>query len=148
MGDIPKDKYNEIVDAIALFDQTGDGKLSYLDIPKMLRAMGLNPVGTDIQKVLDDYKSKDRIDLETFLPIYTDFCKIKPPVKEDFIEGFKVFDRDGHGTIDSGNFRAMLCNRGDSRLTEEEADTILEGHEDTVKGEVNYNQLIDFVMAE
>lgn len=148
MGDVPKEKYNEIVDAFALFDQQGDGKLSYLDIPKMLRSMGLNPVGTDIDKVLEDYKAKERIDLETFLPVYTDFCKIKPPVKEDFIEGFKVFDRDGHGTIDSGNFRAMLCNRGDSRLTEIEADTILEGHEDVAKGEVNYNQLIDFVMAE
>lgn len=148
MSDISKDKMDEINDAFNLFDQQGDGKLDYQDIPKMLRSLGLNPVGTDIEKVLEDYKSKERIDVETFLPIYTDFCKIKPPVKEDFIEGFKVFDRDGHGTIDSGNFRAMLCNRGDSRLSEQEADTILEGHEDVAKGSVNYNELIDFVMAE
>ena len=148
MADIPKDKIDEINDAFSLFDQQGDGKLDYKDIPKMLRSLGLNPVGSDVDKVIEDYKSKDRIDVETFLPIYSDFCKIKPPIKEDFIEGFKVFDREGNGTIDSGNFRALLCNRGDSRLTEEEADVILEGHEDTAKGEVNYNQLIDFIMAE
>jgi Ca2+-binding EF-hand superfamily protein len=147
MSEISADMLDEINDAVSLFDEQGDGKLDYLHIPKMLRSMNLNPVGTDVEKVLADYKSKERVDVETFLAVYTEFCKKKPPAKEDFLEGLKVFDRDGHGTIDSGNFRALLCNRGDSRLSEKEADVILEGHEDVAKGEVNYNELIDFVMA-
>ncbi|XP_031572470.1 myosin-2 essential light chain-like [Actinia tenebrosa] len=147
MTDIPKDKLDEINDAFSLFDEIGDGKLDYKDIPKLLRSMNLNPVGSDLEKVVEDYKSKERIDIETFLAIYSEFLKKTPPAKEDFLEGLKVFDREGHGTIDSGNFRALLCNRGDSKLTEEEADIILAGHEDVAKGEVNYNELIDFVMA-
>lgn len=148
MAEINDETMDEIEDAFALFDQNGDGKLAYKDIPRLLRALGLNPSGTDIEKVLEDYKSEGRIELETFLPIYSDFRKIKPPVKEDFIEGFKIYDREEKGVIDSANFRSMLCNRGDSRLTEEEANVILEGFEDHSKGEVNYNQLIDHIMAE
>ena len=148
MSDIAKDKLDEIRDAFAMFDEQGDGNIAYKQIAQLLRSLGLNPVGSDLEKVEGDYKAKERIDMETFLPVYSEFLKKTPPAKEDFLEGLKVFDREANGTIDSPNFRALLCNRGDSRLTEAEADTILQGHEDVAKGEVNYNELIDFVMAE
>ncbi|EDO47386.1 predicted protein [Nematostella vectensis] len=142
-----EEQLTEFRDGFMLFDQIGDGNINYDQIGKMLRAMGLNPIDGEVKKVEADFKTKERVSFEEWLPIYTEFSKKKPPAKEDFLEGLKVFDREANGKIDSGTFRGLLCNRGD-KITEEEADAILAGHEDTVKGEVDYNELIDFVMAE
>lgn len=140
------DEMAEFRDAFTLFDREGKNTIESEQIKDVLRSMGLNPVGSDIQKIERDFKGK-KVSFEEWLALY-DEEKDKPePVKEDFIEGFKVFDRDGTGSIDTGTFAALLCNKGDTKLTSEEADALLQPLEDPKKGTVAYNDLIKLVMS-
>lgn len=140
------DEMAEFRDAFTLFDQVGKGYIKPQQIKDLLRAMGLNPLGSDIEKIERDYKDKT-VSFEEWLSVYDEQKEKQAPVKEDFIEGFKVFDRDGSGSIDTGNFKGLLCNRGDSKLTHEEADILLLPLEDPKKGTVDYNALIKLVMS-
>lgn len=146
MADVSEDLMTEFKDAYTLFDRIGDGKIDGDQIPDLLRSMGLNPVGSDLKVVTDEYKDR-RVEFEQWLGIYTQFKGKYEPVREDFIEGFKCYDRDGSGTIDGASLRGMLCLRGDSKLTEDEANEMLAPIEDAKSGIVNYEELIKLVMS-
>lgn len=146
MGDLGEDMMSELRDAYTLFDQVGDGKIDGEQIPDLLRSMGLNPLGSDLKPVTDEHRGS-RVEFERFLGIYTQFRNKPEPIREDFIEGFKCYDRDNSGTIDAGTLRGMLCFRGDSKLTEEEADELLAPIEDPKNGIVSYEEIIKLVMS-
>lgn len=146
MSKVDEEMMTEMRDAYTLFDRIGDGKIDGDQIPDLLRSMGLNPVGSDLTNVTDEYKNK-RVEFEQWLGIYTQFRSKPEPVREDFIEGFKCYDRDGSGTIDGGSLRGMLCFRGDSKLTEEEANELLAPVEDPKNSIINYEELIKLVMS-
>ena len=146
MGDIGEEMMSELRDAYTLFDQVGDGKIDGEQIPDLLRSMGLNPLGSDLKPVTDEHRGS-RVEFERFLGIYTQFRNKPEPIREDFIEGFKCYDRDNSGTIDAGTLRGMLCFRGDSKLTEEEADELLAPIEDPKNGIVSYEEIIKLVMS-
>lgn len=146
MGDVGEDMMSELRDAYTLFDQVGDGKIDGEQIPDLLRSMGLNPLGSDLKPVTDEHRGS-RVEFERFLGIYTQFRNKPEPIREDFIEGFKCYDRDNSGTIDAGTLRGMLCFRGDSKLTEEEADDLLAPIEDPKNGIVSYEEIIKLVMS-
>lgn len=146
MSGISEDQMSEFRDAYTLFDRIGDGKIDADQIGDLLRSMGLNPQGSDLKQVGDDYKGK-RVEFEEWLGIYTQFRSKPEPVREDFIEGFKCYDRDGTGTIDGASLRGLLCLRGDSRLTEDEANELLAPVEDTQKNVINYEEIIKLVMS-
>lgn len=138
----------ELEEIFTLFDRTGEGKIEVAQIKDILRSAGLNPQGTDLEKLEADYKSKGSIQFPEFCAIYKEM-KAKPqPAMEDFLEFFSVFDREKSGLIDSLQLRAFLCLKGDSRLTEEEVETIVKPIEDTKKEVVPYKDLITLVMSE
>ena len=56
--------------------------------------------------------------------------------KEEMIEAFKVFDRDGNGFISKAELHHVMCNLGE-RLTEEEADEMI--READVDGDLQIN---------
>ena len=147
MANVSDDQMAEFRDAFTLFDRVGDGFIDGDQIEDMLRSMGLNPLGSDLKQVRDDFKDK-RVTFEDWLSVYMQFRSKPEPIREDFIEGFKCYDRDGTGTIDGASLRGLLCFRGDSRLGEAEADELLGPLEDTKKGMINYEELIRVVMSQ
>lgn len=60
------------------------------------------------------FLGKKRVSFEEFLPIYLS-CQQKNPEgsMEDFVEGLKVFDKDGNGFINSAELRHVLTSLGE-----------------------------------
>ena len=48
----------------------------------------------------------------------------EPPITEDAIEDFKVFDRDGHGFVSAAEIRHVMTTMGE-KFSEEEADEMI-----------------------
>ena len=57
--------------------------------------------------------------------------------EEDLREAFKVFDKNGDGTIDGKELRHTLTNIGE-KLTDEEVDEMIKKVDEDGDGKVNY----------
>lgn len=66
--------------------------------------------------------------------------------RHEFINGFKVFDKDGSGYIAQGELRYVLTNLGE-KLSDAEVDELLKGVEVDSNGRVNYEIFVDVILS-
>ncbi|GAB6032089.1 hypothetical protein CHUAL_010453 [Chamberlinius hualienensis] len=133
-------------DAFSLFDNRGDGKINISQLGDALRALGQNPTEADVKKCGLQHNHDARISFEVFLPILQSVsAKRNTDSAEDFIEGLRHFDKDGNGYISSAELRHLLTTLGE-KLTDEEVEALLAGHEDS-QGNVNYEDFVRMVMS-
>ena len=144
MPGFSEDQLSDFRDAFSLFDDRGDDKIHKTHLGEVVRALGLNPTEADIKKCLKDL-NVDRISFEQFLPIYEDLSRRRDQsTEEDFIEGLRVFDKDGSGMINSAELRHLLTTLGE-RLTDDEVEQLLNGLEDK-HGNVNYEEFVRMLL--
>ncbi|OBS71032.1 hypothetical protein A6R68_00419 [Neotoma lepida] len=138
-----KDQLEEFKEAFELFDRVGDGKILYSQCGDLMRALGQNPTNAEVLKVLGNPKSDElksrRVDFETFLPMLQAVAKNRDQgTYEDYLEGLRVFDKEGNGKVMGAELRHVLTTLGE-KMTEEEVETVLAGHEDS-NGCINYEE--------
>jgi myosin light chain 6 len=145
MSQLSEDQIAEYQETFSLFDNKGDGKIFAHQLGEVLRSVGQNPTEAEVKKCGYHQDPDKRITFEQFLPILATISKNRePPVLEDFIEGFKVFDKEQNGFIHSAELRHLLTNLGE-RLSDDEVNELLQGQEDT-QGNVNYEEFVKSVM--
>lgn len=146
MAGYSEDQIADFQDAFSLFDSRGDGKINISQLGDALRALGQNPTEADVKKCCLQHNQDARISFEVFLPILQSVsAKRNTDSAEDFIEGLRHFDKDGNGYISSAELRHLLTTLGE-KLTDEEVEALLAGHEDS-QGNVNYEDFVRMVMS-
>uniref|UniRef100_A0A2I3SBF1 Myosin light chain 6B n=3 Tax=Homininae TaxID=207598 RepID=A0A2I3SBF1_PANTR len=137
-------------EAFELFDRVGDGKILYSQCGDVMRALGQNPTNAEVLKVLGNPKSDElksrRVDFETFLPMLQAVAKNRGQgTYEDYLEGLRVFDKEGNGKVMGAELRHVLTTLGE-KMTEEEVETVLAGHEDS-NGCINYEAFLKHILS-
>ncbi|XP_069509856.1 myosin light polypeptide 6-like isoform X1 [Ambystoma mexicanum] len=143
------DQLSDIKEAFLLFDRSGDGRIQVNQCGDVMRALGQNPTNAEVLKVLGNPKSDELntklIGFDQFLPMLQTVAKNKDQgTYDDFVEGLRVFDKENNGTVMGAELRHVLVTLGE-KMTEEEVETLLSGHEDA-NGCVNYEELVRMVI--
>uniref|UniRef100_A0A8V1A2T6 Myosin, light chain 6, alkali, smooth muscle and non-muscle n=1 Tax=Gallus gallus TaxID=9031 RepID=A0A8V1A2T6_CHICK len=148
--DFSEEQTAEFKEAFQLFDRTGDGKILYSQCGDVMRALGQNPTNAEVMKVLGNPKSDEMnlktLNFEQFLPMMQTIAKNKDQgCFEDYVEGLRVFDKEGNGTVMGAEIRHVLVTLGE-KMTEEEVEQLVAGHEDS-NGCINYEELVRMVLS-
>ena len=125
-----------------LFEHDQSGGINIKGLAKAMNSLGLKPTKDELQRMINDVDidRNGTIDFTEFLTMMVK--QIKDNDKEDETkEIFRVFDKDGSGTIDAEEVRHVLHNLGE-KLSDKEVGELMKEADIDGNGEIDYEEFI------
>ncbi|XP_068447105.1 LOW QUALITY PROTEIN: myosin, light polypeptide 3, skeletal muscle [Clinocottus analis] len=149
MTEFTADQVEEFKESFGLFDRVGDSQVAYNQVADIMRALGMNPTNKAVVEILgnpnaDDMANK-RINFEAFLPMLKQIDSQPKGSYDDYVEGLRVFDKEGNGTVMGAELRIVLSTLGE-KMSEAEIEALMTGQEDE-NGSVHYEAFVKHIMS-
>ncbi|XP_056286855.1 myosin, light polypeptide 3, skeletal muscle [Pseudoliparis swirei] len=149
MTEFSAELVDEFKESFGLFDRVGDSQVGFNQVADIMRALGQNPTNKSVVKILgspsvDDMANK-RINFEAFLPMLKEVDAQPKGSYDDYVEGLRVFDKDGNGTVMGAELRIVLSTLGE-KMNEHEIEALMTGQEDE-NGSIHYEAFVKHIMS-
>ncbi|MEQ2243329.1 hypothetical protein ILYODFUR_005958 [Ilyodon furcidens] len=150
MTEFTPDQIEDFKEAFGLFDRIGDSQVAYNQVADIMRALGQNPTNKDVVQILgnpnaDDMANK-RLNFDAFLPMLKQVDALPKGTYDDYVEGLRVFDKEGNGTIMGAELRIVLATLGE-KMNETEIEALMAGQEDE-NGSVHYEAFVKHILSD
>jgi len=123
-GQLPQSQLvKDLTEVFNIFDKNGDGKISQGELESVLRSLGENPTGVELDKMVKevDADGDGYIDLQEFIYLNTVALKNASGLDINLVDSmqdaFHVFDLDKNGVISADELHRVLSGLGDENLT-------------------------------
>ncbi|KAE9375945.1 EF-hand [Stipitochalara longipes BDJ] len=134
-------------DAFLLFDTDGDGVITRTELGAVMRSLGLNATDAELDDMINevDIDQTGSVDLDEFVKMMT--AQTAPSNFEaEMLAAFKVFDKDGSGTISSDEIAHVMASFGET-LSDEELKIMMEEVDKDGNGTIDYEEFVNFFLA-
>jgi len=147
MDTFTQEQLNEYHRAFQMFDEDGDGHLDSNELKLLLKSIGQNLTKLEIQELIKevDDNHNNLIEFKEFLGLMSKIGR-DMAMEGELGEAFKIFDTDSQGKLTGAELKMMMMKHGD-KISEQEADLILREAEIGLDQEIDYTELIKFVLS-
>ncbi|XP_013421070.1 calmodulin-A [Lingula anatina] len=138
--EIREEELAEFKEAFGLFDKDGDGRITSAELGTVMRSLGQNPTDDDLRDMVNevDADGNGTIDFDEFIKMMS---KSKQSSKEELLQAFRLFDKDGNGFISAEELRNVMASLGE-KLTDEEIKQMIQEADVDGDGQVNYEEFV------
>ena len=133
-----KEEKNEMLEIFQSLDTNGDGVLSREEIYEGYRqTLGDVEAKKEVDRIMNeiDMDQNGTIDYNEFVMAATNRQKMLQ--KEKLEATFKIFDKDGNGSISKEEIKSLLCTRSDDKKI---IDEIIKEVDSNGDGEISLNE--------
>ncbi|XP_060568172.1 uncharacterized protein LOC132726811 [Ruditapes philippinarum] len=136
---------NDIRKLFQNFDKNNDGEVSISELVMGLQVLGNNPTKPEIDALLKDMgvKAGQKIKFDQFkkcVEKYYDSEDLGPEAESDRLDrAFKVFDKNGDGSIDREELKVVLTSIGD-KMTNDEVESMFREADKNNNGKIDLKE--------
>ena len=151
MSSSPQKQLSELTigdyrDAFKTFDLDEDGYLSLKEVSDLLMSLGM-PVSEDELREMTnevDIEGNGTVDFKEFIQLMARKLRDMDN-EEEYIEAFKIFDRDGNGLISANELQHVMTSLGEN-VTEEEVEEMIKESDLDGDGYINYEEFVRMIV--
>lgn len=147
-----EEELEEYKKLFARFDADESGSIDVLELGDALRYLGCNPLDSEVDAIVAETDGKlndvGKLEFDEFCALMSRHRKTMEQEEEDLKNAFKIFDKNGDGTIEREELKEAIKHIGIPEImTEEELDTIMDAADTSGNGSIEYNELVRLMLA-
>lgn len=146
ISDVPENILREYKDAFEMFDKDKDGSITAKELAMVMKSLNQEPTDADVEEMINevDVNGNGKIEYEEFVIMMNKRIK-ETDTEEEVINAFRVFDKEGNGSISTLELKHIMTTLGD-KITEEEIDEMLREADINGNGFINYEEFVRMMM--
>ncbi|XP_060605591.1 neo-calmodulin-like [Ruditapes philippinarum] len=136
------DEFREI---FKVFDQDGGGTITTKELADVMRGLGQNPTEQELNHMVKmvDSDNDGEVDFDEFVKLIARKLQ-SVDVEEEILEAFRVFDKDGNGSISKDELRVAIRTLGE-KVKEDELDDLMRAADLNGDGQINYSEFVKMI---
>ncbi|KAK0724334.1 hypothetical protein B0H67DRAFT_598011 [Lasiosphaeris hirsuta] len=137
---LTKDQVQQFKEVFDVFDKDNTGDITAEELGAVMKELGLNPSEAELQDLVNeaDVNKDGVICFDEFLNLMSQTVK-ETDTEQELLNAFKVFDKDGSGTISTEELRNVLRSLGEN-LTDAELDEMIKLADQNGDGQIDYSE--------
>lgn len=150
MDQLTEEEIAEFREIFSLVDKDGGGTISKDELGELMDTLGIDTSPEDIDYMIAeiDQDGTGEIDFEEFVTVMS--RKVNATYTSVQVKSaFKLFEAGGPvGYVKSETLKKALCTYGSEKLTEEQANDLVNQLEADPQGMINYEVYVDMLMSD